>query len=273
MFGYAVANQEKLSQEERDRYRGVYCGLCRRLGELFRGRDRMTLTYDLTLLILTLSSVTDTPFSAREIRCAPHPVRPHTALTNRYTDYAANVSVLLAYYKFLDDKNDDGGLLNAAKASAFRRDAQTAEKRLPALGEKVREKLEELREAERRDERNPDVPANLFGDLLGAVFAGTQTDCGEKLFAFGKSLGKAIYLMDAVVDLKADLKKERYNPLIRTDFQTAEQILSLLLADCMEKYRALPTHADGAILENVLLSGVWTAYETQKKEGERRRAE
>ena len=33
MFGYIVANIEDLSVEEKVRYREVYCGLCRTIGE------------------------------------------------------------------------------------------------------------------------------------------------------------------------------------------------------------------------------------------------
>ena len=33
MFGFVVANPEKLTEEQRKHYRAVYCGLCRALGK------------------------------------------------------------------------------------------------------------------------------------------------------------------------------------------------------------------------------------------------
>lgn len=271
MFGYAIANQDKLSRDSYEKYRAVYCGLCRRLGELHRGIDKLTLTYDLVLLILTLSSVTNTPFEEAETRCAPHPFRPHAYMTNAYTDYAADMSVVLAYYKFLDDKNDDGGFANAIKTAVFRKEALAVNSEHPEVCQEIRRRLQELSDAERRGERNPDVPAGIFGALLGAIFAGAQAGPKTALYDFGTRLGKVIYLMDASVDLQTDLRKERYNPLIRTDFSSCEKLLELLLADCMEACNALPIGSDRDILENILLSGIWTSYERQKKEGEKRR--
>ena len=266
MFGYAIANQEKLSEEEAKRYRAVYCGLCRRLGELHRDRDRLTLTYDLVLLIFVLSDATNTPFAESGGRCAPHPFKTRRYLYNACTDYAADMSVVLAYYKFEDDKTDEGGAANAVKSALFRKEADLVAKKYPEVCARIREALTALSEAEKRNERNPDIPAGIFGTLLGAIFAGYSDQKKEALRAFGESLGRVIYLMDASVDIQSDLKKERYNPLIRTDFASCERLLHLLLADCMRTYRALDPQTDRGIVENVLLSGIWTGYETHKAE-------
>ena len=57
MFGFVVANQQALSPEELQRYRAVYCGLCRALGSRHGATARLTLTYDMTFLILLLNSL------------------------------------------------------------------------------------------------------------------------------------------------------------------------------------------------------------------------
>ncbi len=270
MFGYAVANQEKLTTEEYEKYRAVYCGLCRRLGADRRARDKLTLNFDFVLLILTLSSVTDTPFEETQSRCAPHPVKPHACLANRFTDYAADMSVILAYYKFLDDVQDEGGAGNRAKSALFKKEAEALGRSYPEVCGAIRENLAALSAAEKRNELNPDVPANLFGRLLGAVFAGGGAEPADALYDFGLRLGRVIYLMDATVDIQADLKNEHYNPLIRTDFISCETLLTAELAECMRRFRALPIKNDRGILENILLSGIWTSYERQKREGERK---
>ncbi|MBQ6022544.1 MAG: hypothetical protein IJL25_06425, partial [Clostridia bacterium] len=69
MFGFAVADPGKLSEEARERYRAVYCGVCRAIGRDRKKACRIALTYDLVLPALILSDVTDTPFSESEIRC------------------------------------------------------------------------------------------------------------------------------------------------------------------------------------------------------------
>ena len=59
MFGYVVANNEKLSAEQLSRYRALYCGLCRKIGERHGNAARIALTYDLVFLIIVLSAVYD----------------------------------------------------------------------------------------------------------------------------------------------------------------------------------------------------------------------
>ncbi len=57
MFGYVTANVKDLSPEELKTYRGLYCGLCRTLmGEARRFKPCL-FTYDMTFLILVLSSL------------------------------------------------------------------------------------------------------------------------------------------------------------------------------------------------------------------------
>ena len=57
MFGYVIANMDTLSQGARERYRAVYCGLCRTLGRQHGQLGRLTLTYDMVFLILLLSAL------------------------------------------------------------------------------------------------------------------------------------------------------------------------------------------------------------------------
>ena len=57
MFGYVIANLEGLTQAQKDRYKGCYCGLCRVLKQQHGFSGRMTLTYDMTFLVLLLSAL------------------------------------------------------------------------------------------------------------------------------------------------------------------------------------------------------------------------
>ena len=55
MFGYVIANLEGLTQAQKDRYKGCYCGLCRVLKQRHGFSGRLTLTYDMTFLVLVLT--------------------------------------------------------------------------------------------------------------------------------------------------------------------------------------------------------------------------
>ena len=57
MFGYVTVDKPELKVREFYRYKGYYCGLCRSLNEEYGLRGRMTLTYDMTFLVLLLTSL------------------------------------------------------------------------------------------------------------------------------------------------------------------------------------------------------------------------
>ena len=55
MFGYVRPPLEVLSQEEADRFRRMYCGLCHTLGERYGLAARFILNYDFTYLAMLLT--------------------------------------------------------------------------------------------------------------------------------------------------------------------------------------------------------------------------
>ena len=73
MFGYVLPPLELLPKEEQRRFRSMYCGLCRCLGQRCGQGARMILNYDFTYLAILLSG--GGAGEEREGRCLPHPVK------------------------------------------------------------------------------------------------------------------------------------------------------------------------------------------------------
>lgn len=69
--------------------------------------SRLSLTYDMTFLVLLLDSLYEPKIDCRRRRCLVHPVRKQLQRISKYTEYAADMNVALAYYNCLDDWNDD----------------------------------------------------------------------------------------------------------------------------------------------------------------------
>ncbi|MBQ8401283.1 MAG: hypothetical protein IJX14_05060, partial [Clostridia bacterium] len=99
MFGFIQANIADLTEDEKARYHAAYCGLCRSLGERHGVSSRLSLTYDLTFLTLLLTSLYEPEETLGESRCIVHPTKPHGYMINRYTEYAADMTVALSYFK------------------------------------------------------------------------------------------------------------------------------------------------------------------------------
>ncbi len=57
MFGYIVVNQPELKMKEYDEYRKYYCGLCKSLKDRYGARGQISLSYDMTFLVLLLTGL------------------------------------------------------------------------------------------------------------------------------------------------------------------------------------------------------------------------
>jgi hypothetical protein len=265
MFGTVRANRKVLSPEERKRYDGAYCGLCRELGLKAGSLGRSCLSYDMTFLSMLLSSLYNFPERQKNCVCVVRPI-PHTSVFNEAVSYAADMNMALAYYQALDDWKDD-------KKQAAKRKSEALAKYLPEISGKwsrqcgvIEEKLNELGEMESANELNPDLPINCFGELLGEVFVVCEDKYSAPLRAMGAALGRFIYLLDACNDLRGDIKKQRYNPLVAQMSRDFTPLLTMMMAECTAAFDQLPINRDSGILRNVLYSGVWQSYRKTKTE-------
>lgn len=74
MFGYIIANLTLLDENQKQRYQSCYCGLCHMIRTEFSSLSRLSLNYDMTFLVLLLSSLYEPGGNGR-----PIPVRRASA--------------------------------------------------------------------------------------------------------------------------------------------------------------------------------------------------
>ena len=262
MFGYVAANAKALEPDELKIYKGLYCGLCKVLKERHGNISRATLTYDMTFLILVLSSLYNPEDRVVEERCLMHPKEKHTAITNIFTDYAADMNIALVYNKLLDDWHDDKNIAAKTGAKFFKKKYLKIWDKYPRQCNVMEKCLNELAEVEAHGILNPDIPANIFGRLLEEIFIFTEDEYTPTLRAAAQGLGRFIYIMDAWDDLSDDIKKERYNPLTSINTDNIHSILMMLIADSSEAFLSLPFAKNVEIIKNVLYHGVWMRYKS-----------
>ena len=97
MFGYIGVNRGELKVRELERYRAFYCGLCETLRKKYGLSGQLTLTYDMTFLVLLLSSLYELKEKEENKRCLVHPFKKHRQIRTRATRYAADMNLLLTY--------------------------------------------------------------------------------------------------------------------------------------------------------------------------------
>ena len=270
MFGYVNANWKELDEVQKDRYQSVYCGICRKIREQSGQMARLGLSYDMAFLALLLMSLYEPEETSGPNACMLHPVRKRPWVDSDCIRYAADMNVALAYYKCLDDWQDDGSRAARFMAQQLRKPYEAVEQRYPRQCEDIRRCIDELSRLEGDNCAEPDQPANAFGHLMGSLLTYREDLWATYLRNMGFSLGRFIYLLDAAVDYRRDHKKGKYNPYIamgqEENWDHWEQYLILAMGKCTENYEKLPLVQDKALLDNILYSGVWVSHRRGGKE-------
>lgn len=265
MFGYVLANLKTLSEDGGKRFRALYCGMCRSLKRRYGQISRFTLSYDMTFLALTLTSLYECEEARGEERCLPHPIKAHPYAENEMIDYAADMNVLLAYQKCRDNIEDDHDLKSAAGSAMLKKAYRKAAEKWPDKAKAIEQWMLKNAEAEKRGEKNVDTGMNLTGAMLGELFVYKDDFFQSELRRMGENLGRFIYFMDAYEDLEKDVQKGRYNALRafagQADYEDlCKATLSMVIADCADAFERLPITQDAELIRNILYSGVWARY-------------
>ena len=273
MFGYVVADRSRLTEEALLRYQGCYCGLCRTIGQTYGHLQRAALNYDMTFLVLLLSSLYEPEERSGQGRCIAHPAAAKSYWQNEATSYAAAMNMALAYHNCMDDWHDDKKLKALALAKVFQGSVKAVSEAFPSQCRAIGDCMQALSRIEQDGLQEPDAGANAFGALMGELFVWKEDRWAPLLRQAGQALGRYIYLLDALLDLPEDVRAESYNPfrarygqgLSKEDYLP---VLKLLMGECTDAVERLPLLQDLELLRNILYSGVWTRfYEGDRKAG------
>lgn len=281
MFGYIIVNKQEMKFREFDCYQSYYCGLCQNLKERYGRGGQITLSYDMTFIIMLLSSLYEPETKRDCCKCIAHPLEAHPTRQNPFTDYAADMNILLSYYKCLDDWTDEKKLSRRAGAAWLKKKNDRISEKYPQKAEKIYTLLEQIRLYEKAGEKNIDLASGCFGEIMGEILAYRKDEWEAQLRKMGFFLGKFIYLMDAYEDMEKDARSGNYNVFLykRQEYpdeesfeKSAHMILNMMMAECSRAFETLPIIENVEILRNILYSGVWCRYELVQKKKEKKNA-
>lgn len=273
MFGYIKPDSNELKVKEYETYKAAYCGLCRVMGKRYSFVYKMSLSYDFVFMVLLRLYAMPEQVSFVKKRCIAHPTKKKLMMNeNEALKTASDIGVIMLYHNFVDKIRDRDGkktLLyrlimpelkrlhkKACNNVAVKEFDSFANKTLAELGKYETERVESI-----------DVPAEAFGAVLGkALSFGMSGKVERKVFEIGRSIGKWIYVTDALDDIEKDLKNNSYNPLLAV-YGSAEEakkhgnaINTALLRELDSAYKAfalLDKSDQGLcnILENIITLG------------------
>ncbi len=249
MFGYVKPDIKELLVKEHEFYKATYCGICRSMKKHTGALSITTITYDSVFLaLIRMAYIPDEELGSSMRRCIAHPMKRKCMLDdNSAIEYTARAFAILSYYKMQDDLTDEKlgkrmlvtltrPILSSAKSRAS----------LTDLGETVKGRLARIAEIERERRPGIDEPAEIFGDLLGEIFA-FGLDGRDRIVTYecGLRLGKFVYLADAADDYDKDRKNDKYNPFVIAyggadlTWENKKNIKTSLLLECKKLEAAI----------------------------------
>ena len=266
MFGYVRINKMDLTFREYEHYKAYYCGLCKYLKRNHTELSRLTINYDITFLIVLLSSIYQPSAQVFHEKCIVDPVKNKKHIINDITEYAASMNILLAYYKLEDDVNDEGGIKSRLARQVYKKSFKTAYDKYPKKADFIKKCLGELRSLEEDQSSSIDQTSNCFARLLEEIFDYKDDDYRDRLRKVGFNIGKYIYIMDAYEDLDEDLEKGRYNPFTsyKDDREAlkarVDKLIGMTLSILEEAILDLDIEVNKSIIDNIIYSGVYLRY-------------
>lgn len=283
MLGYVTADKPELKMREFEQYRGYYCGVCKSIGRRYGQLPRMVLSYDAAFLALLLAGLSEEADTPTKERCIANPLKKKTIVSNEAVDYAADVMLILAWYKLLDDAHDEGKLSAKAATSALKGIYRKLQQARPGLCEKVGEYLAQLTLLEEAKCASLDEAAEAFAKIMEAIFEeGPMPENFREhavLRRIGYHLGKWIYLMDAIDDIDENIESGAYNPLLyrfsyepgEPDFKgriidTCRFNLFHYLGEMGKAVDLLSLKKNRGVIENIIYSGLLRKTEEMTKE-------
>ena len=261
MYGYIRPNQDELRIREYTEYRAYYCGLCKCLSAEYGEIARSVLSYDCTFIALLLSGLAGTD-DVQKRRCVYKPLsKPRlAAAADDMLRFAADMDVLLAYYKLEDDWRDDKNPAAVCAKAALGGAMKKAANRQPEMDRAIFRGLKELGELEKANCSELDAPADAFARMMKSVGLSAPIENRGDRIALAHTLyhlGRWVYLIDAWDDRDKDKKKGSYNPFIASgaDKDRAEFLLNCSLNEAINAYQLLNLLSHEGLLDNIILDG------------------
>lgn len=203
-------------------------------------------------------------------------------INNKALAYAAAMNVSLVYYKLLDDVADDKSIKSKVSSMILSSYKSKFNRNVTMINDIIEENLKKLSylEVEKKFSSIDEI-AHPFSEIVGKIlnlypekFEGDSEEVRGNLYELGYSLGKWIYLIDALDDLKEDMEKNKFNPidyLYNTDSKTYEELMEEIRDrmeftifncgyTCRNALEKLPIKRNKEILENIISLGMMDKY-------------
>ncbi|MBQ7295813.1 MAG: hypothetical protein IJW86_06430 [Clostridia bacterium] len=273
MFGYVKTDKPEMKIKDYEAYKGLYCSLCSAMGKHFGVLSRLTLSYDITFLVLARLSFSGTVPCFEGGRCPFNPTKKCNYCNNSNEElrYAAAVSMMMFYFK-VKDNISDGNIFKRLLMylilpwATFK--YKKAKKMYSEIAEIIEQSMALQKETEKKNTDIPDEAAHASAHALGRIMAYNMNDAEDNIYRFGYGIGKWVYLTDAIYDIEKDIKSGNYNVFVnKYDLCAGDSVsdIKAALTGTMnmcgaifgEAYEKAENKSLTAIMENIIYDGMY----------------
>lgn len=268
MFGYIKPFEPELKMSEYRAYKGVYCGLCKRLSSAYGPFSRLSLSYDFVFLSMLGMALSDEEPAFKNEGCFLNPIRRTPCCSDSAAqEYSAGVAMLLLYHKAMDNLSDSDAASKLAVLPALPliKAAYTKAAGLhPELAAAIEGCMERQRLLEKERCESLDLACEPTALILSAIFEPLAGEPAQKrvINRLGYLMGRYVYMADALDDMEKDEQRGSYNPLLLSGGdmearrENALNALYLTIAEIGASWELLETRRMGPILDNIILLGL-----------------
>ena len=284
MFGYITPLLDELTVRQYNYFRSYYCGVCKEIKSQYGNLPRMCLNYDMTFIGFLLDGLSADSLNINKERCIKHPASKRAiSKKTEALNYVTDLSILFSAYKLKDNIVDDKSTKSKVFYLALSSSNKKCKNKLFKADSIINKNLSEISVMEaNKSFTSLDEICHPFSDIMGSILkeypytiADDSTSLRENLYWLGYFIGKWIYLMDAVDDLKDDMENSKFNPFITLynkdgdlDFprlinKILEEIdLNIItcLTSCADYIKLIPFKKHRDIIENTINLGMMDKY-------------
>ncbi|MDF2841201.1 MAG: hypothetical protein K0Q99_1973 [Clostridia bacterium] len=219
MFGYIMPDKPELKMKEFELFRAYYCGVCKSMGRSFGPIARFALNYEAVFLGLLLAAVNKESSTMNKEACIANPFKKKWVVRdNKYVDFAADINVLLTYYKLIDNWQDEKHLASYGAKLLFGTGYSKASKRSENTDSIIKAALAKQSKLEQEKcssiDKAAEPTAEMIRDILLVGCRDANQEVQKAMGWLGYNIGKWIYTIDAYDDIEKDIKSGSYNPLL-----------------------------------------------------------
>lgn len=279
MFGYINIDKKRLLCGEYEVYKGIYCSLCKQMGKEYSFLSRFVLSYDCTFFAMLVMSLQDECPSFSQGRCRFNPFKKCSFCSKdeKALSLASAVCISTTYFKLIDNINDspfNKRIFYRLLQPFFSHWRKKAKRNYPSIDKAVEDMMKNQSVAESNAECSVDEACHPTAQMLSKICemipefieSDKLSDINTSkriLSTFGYHLGRWIYLIDAIDDIKDDIKHKSFNPFILnygSDYEfykdKVEALLNHALSEVLLSYNLLEKGRFDSIINNIIAFGM-----------------